>query len=269
MKNIFLRFLLLACVALPHLSWAQGINVSTTGDVCPNNNYTYTYTGSALGCNWVVKGAYTLVSGGGTNSTSITVRWKDLPTDATSNPTSVSMDCGAGGITTRAVFVSSISDQTPGPLTINGTPVSAAYTLPFGDATAVTLRVPLVVLPQSNPNAVTLYALTYDWVIPSGWRYNDNSQMVSNGTTPHRVGGGGNQISVTPAPGTGGTISVRAINNNCVGASSGPDNSTSQLQSFNLIRSTPQLTIISDKSLSGGNFSIACGDNGRNYYFSG
>lgn len=163
-----------------------------------------------------------------------------------------------------SVFVSSISNVIPGPLTINGTQVSAAYTLPFGDVTTLTLRVPLVVLPQSNPYASPLSALTYDWVIPNGWRYSDGT--VSNGTTLHRVGGGGNQISVTPAPGTGGLISVRAINNNCVGASTGPDNSISQLQSFYLDRSTPQLTIISDKSPSGGNFSLICGDQ-SDYHF--
>lgn len=113
-----------------------------------------------------------------------------------------------------------------------------------------------------------IYALTYEWVIPSGWRYSDG--VVSDGTTSRRIPATstaqGSQISVTPAPGTGGTISVRAINNNCLRASTGPDNSVSQLQSFNLIRSTPQLSIISDKSPSGGDFALICGDQ-SDYHF--
>lgn len=83
MKNALLLIFLLCCAVLPHLTQAQSIKASLEGDACPNKDYTYTYTGSALGCSWVVKGAYTLVSGGGANSNFITVNWKDVPTDAT------------------------------------------------------------------------------------------------------------------------------------------------------------------------------------------
>jgi len=159
MKNIFL-YLLLACAMVPRLAQAQAIGATPTGDACPNKDYTYTYGGSALGCSWVVKGSYTLVSGGGANSTSITVRWKDVPTDATSNPTSVALSCGTSGTTTRDVFVSSISGKTPTPLTVNGNPVGAQLELPFGDNSPLTLKVPLLELPQSTANAVPLYALT-------------------------------------------------------------------------------------------------------------
>ncbi|MEJ7664040.1 MAG: hypothetical protein WKG07_33170 [Hymenobacter sp.] len=105
-------------------------------------------------------------------------------------------------------------------------------------------------------------------MIPSGWRYSDGA--VSDGTTPRRVpttsNAQGNQISVTPSPDGSGLVNVRAINNNCVRASTGAVNSISQLQSFNLIRSTPQLTIISDKSPGGGDFSLTCGDR-SDYHF--
>ncbi|WP_223650438.1 hypothetical protein [Hymenobacter psoromatis] len=270
MKNTFLRLLLLACALLPYLVQAQNIQVSPTGDACPNNNYTYTYTGSALGCSWVVKGAYTLVSGGQANSTSITVNWKDVPTDATNNPTSVGLSCNTGGPPALSVFVSSISNVTPGPLTINGTQVNSGYPLPFGDVTTLALSVPLVAVPNTTNNQFS--ALTYDWVIPNGWKYNDGTNAVSDGSTAHRVGyssnsgKAGNQISVTSAAGTGGTIRVQAINNNCVGASAGPVNSVSQFLYANIVRTTPQLTIISDKSPTGGNFTLICGDQ-SDYHF--
>ncbi|MDO7886605.1 hypothetical protein [Hymenobacter cheonanensis] len=195
------------------------------------------------------------------------MRWKDVPTDATSNPTSVGLNCGSSGTTTRDVFVSSISNKTPGPLTVNNTAVGAQYALPFGDNTALTLKVPLVELPQSSANSVYLAALTYDWVIPANWKYNDGTNYVSDGSTLHRVSGSsGNQISVTPAPGTGGTISVRAVNNNCINASTGPDNSISKTLSVDVGRPTPTFTIISDKSPSGGGFSLTCGDQ-SDYHF--
>lgn len=96
--------------------------------------------------------------------------------------------------------------------------------------------------------------------------------MVSDGTSPHRVnynsnsGQAGNQLSVTSAAGNGGTISVRAINNNCVGASAGLVSSTSQPYNIDVTRTTPQLTIISDKSPNGGNFTLFCGDQ-SDYHF--
>ena len=95
------------------------------------------------------------------NASAITVRWQDVPTDATSNPTSVALSCGTSGTTTRDVFVSSISAKTPSPLTVNGNPVGAQLELPFGDNSPLTLKVPLLDLPQSTANAVPLYALTY------------------------------------------------------------------------------------------------------------
>ncbi|MGI4761259.1 MAG: hypothetical protein ACRYF0_11165 [Janthinobacterium lividum] len=180
MKKTLLLALLLALAVLPYLVKAQ-INNSPAGDACPNKDYTYTYKGSTLGCNWVVKGDHTVVS---KNSGAITIRWSDVPTDANSNPTSVSMDCGAAGTTPLSVFVSSISDKTPGPLTINNTAVGAQYLLPFGDNTALTLKVPLVELPQSYAASAPLYALTYDWVIPVNWKYNDGTNYVSDGSTP-------------------------------------------------------------------------------------
>lgn len=70
------------------------------------------------------------------------------------------------------VFVSSISKVTLRALTIIGTTVAGRYARPCSDNTALTLRVPLVALPQSNPRAVPLHALTYEWVIPVNWRYN-------------------------------------------------------------------------------------------------
>lgn len=267
MKKTLLLVFLLTCAVL-YIAKAQGgINVSPDGDACPNREYTYTYTGSGIGCKWVVKGESSIVSGGGVGSTSITVRWKDVPTDANSNPTSIAMDCGTGGTTTRAVFVSSISNVTPGPLTVNGTAVGAQFALPFGDNTALTLKVPPVELPRSSAGAVPLYALTYEWVIPADWRYSDG--YVSNGSTPHRLSGSpqaGNQIAVTPAPGTDGTISVRAVNNNCINASTGPDNSLSQTLNVSVTRPTPTLTIVSDKTPNGGNFSLNCGDQ-SDYHF--
>lgn len=198
------------------------------------------------------------------------MKWNDKVTSS-SNVTSIKIDCGGSSSSAPfPVFVSSISDKTPGPLTINGAAVGAQYLLPFGDNTPLTLYVPRVDLPQSNTtNPVTLAALTYDWILPSGWKYNDGTNYVSDGSMMHRVSGSpqaGNQISVTPSPGSGGLISVRAVNNNCVGASTGPDNSISKTANGFVARFTPQLTIISDKSPNGGNFTLTCGDR-SNYHF--
>ena len=249
-----------------------GQNISSSnqgGDACPNQTYTYSIS-TACTPTWAVAGG-TITQGKGTST--ISVVWNDAPTSP-SNPTSVSVSLS--GCTNAPpgqrldVFVSSISNKSPGPLTINGTQVSGGYTLPFGDVATLALYVPLVAVPNTTGNQFT--ALTYDWVIPNGWRYNDGSNVVSNGTTPHRVGynsnsgQAGNQISVTSHPGNGGSISVQAINTNCVGASTGPVNSVSQSLYVSVSRSTPKLTIISDKSPNGGNFSLICGDQ-SNYHF--
>lgn len=270
MKKLFLISIwLLTLVAGKYQAIAQpSISSSSSGDVCPNQNYTYTAQGSTAGCSltWQVSGG-TIVSG--QNTGTITVKWNDKLTSS-SNVTSVKIDCGGNSSSAPfPVFVSSISDVTPGPLTINGTAVGAQYLLPFGDNTALTLRVPLVELPRSSTGNVPLYAITYDWVLPSGWKYNDGTNYVSDGSTMHRVSGSpqaGNQLSVTPSPGSGGVISVRAVNNNCVGASTGPDNSVSKTANGFVARPTPQLTIISDRSPNGGNFTLTCGDR-SDYHF--
>ena len=270
MKKLFLLSIwLLTLIGWKHQAVAQpSIGSASTGDVCPNQNYTYFAQGSTAGCslNWQVSGGKII---SGQNTGSIMVKWDDKPTSS-SNVTSIKIDCG--GTSSSApfpVFVSSISDQTPGPLTINGTQ-AINYTLPFGDITTLTLYVPLVAIP--NTTNAPYSALTYEWIIPSGWRYNDGSNVVSDGISPRRVtynsnsGQAGNQISVTSAAGGGGSIRVRALNNNCVGASAGPVNSTSQQYSVDVNRTTPQLTIISDKSPNGGNFTLFCGDQ-SDYHF--
>jgi hypothetical protein len=87
---------------------------------------------------------------------------------------------------------------------------------------------------------------------------------------PHHVSGSpqaGNQISVTPAPSTDGTISVRAVNDRCINNSSaGTDNSLSQTLRVSVTRPSPSLTIVSDKTPAGGGFSISCGDQ-SDYHF--
>jgi len=234
--------------------------------------------------NWTVAGG-TITSGQGTNS--INVIWNDVPTDKSTTPYSTNVQVVVGGCASSTtvpaynVFVSSISDQTPGPLTVNGTAVGASYSLPFGDTPILALRVPVVPVPISSGN--TPYgAITYSWVIPSGWRYVTSSGGVlatSDGSTPRRydnnstggTGYAGNAIYVqpagnTPAPPAPANISVQAINNNCVGASAGADNSKSKVLSIPVTRTVPTLTIISDKSSSGGNFTLLCGDQ-SDYHF--
>lgn len=261
--TILLLFLLLA---QSPLTFGQVINSSNNGgDVCPNRVYTYSINTSCL-VNWAVTGG--TIQGASTNTNRISVIWNDIPTVQSTTPFSTNVRATLSGcsnpplVQPASVFVSSISNVTPGPLTINGAAVFRQHALPFGDNAALTLRVPLVTLPQSSARAVPLHALTYEWVIPVNWRYN-GTNIVSDGVTPRRFSGSpqaGNQITVTPAPGTGGTISVRAVNNNCINASTGPDNSLSQTLSLHVVRPTPSLTILSDRSPTGGNFTLNCGD---------
>lgn len=100
-----------------------------------------------------MKGAYTLISGGQANSASITVRWQDVPTDATTNPTSVGLSCStASNSATTQVYVTSISNVTPGQIQVNNSALGTMWALPFGDNSPLTLYVPLVNLPQSAQN---------------------------------------------------------------------------------------------------------------------
>ncbi len=70
-----------------------------------------------------------------------------------------------------------------------------------------------------------------------------------------------------PAPGTGGTVRVQAIDNACGLNGPGPQlNTTSKPFTTSVVRSTPTLTVISDKSPNGGDFTLTCGDQ-SDYHF--
>ncbi|WP_206599831.1 T9SS type A sorting domain-containing protein [Hymenobacter glacialis] len=140
------------------------------------------------------------------------------------------------------------------------------------------LKVPALSLPQSPaPNQVARFAVTYRWIIPSGWRYTDatgnNVIRTSDGTTAVDVTDGyqaalgtgvqgGNQIRVLPAPSTGGTISVQAIDNTCSGRTNpgATVNSISRVFSTTVNRPTPALTIVSNRTPQGGPLTLFCGE---------
>ena len=137
--------------------------------------------------------------------------------------------------------------------------ITATGDLAFGGNTPITLCVPAVNVLPGQP------ADQYYWTIPSGWVYAYGNQ-VSTGARVLIPGTASNCISVTPTPqGTSATVRVSAADGTCRNQGYTLGSETAEVP-LTFDRPVPTLSIISDKSPSGGNFSLFCGDN-TNYNF--
>ncbi|OON67741.1 hypothetical protein B0919_16195 [Hymenobacter sp. CRA2] len=246
----------------------QGINDPTNGQpVCPGRTYLYSVTTAASsgGCSytWTINGGQ-IVNGVGTALVSVV--WNDVPTGP-GNPTSLQVQAtGCVNSTSsqlygpKSVFVRSLSQTAIGPVTVSGD-------VGFGNnATgSVTLSVPQVSVP-GPANSPTVLASGYYWTIPQFWQF-PNGQP-SDGTTAVLINNySGNSIAVTPTPGTGGTVTVRAADTSC--GFNGPTSTVSSQSlaaSATVTRPVPTLRIVTDRTPNGGNLTLSCGDQ-TDYHF--
>lgn len=129
----------------------------------------------------------------------------------------------------------------------------------------MTLEVPQLAIPRNaaEPNPTPIFALGYEWTIPSGWRWPDNS--VSNGAPrlfDNRSSSTPNRIVVTPPAGACNsgnlTVRVRAVDVECaVGASPGYIPTRSAERTLNINCVVPTLRIATDTPLP---TPLTCGD---------
>jgi hypothetical protein len=196
-----------------------------------------------------------IVSGAGTGL--INVVWNNTPTSS-SNQTSLQVNVTGCSNTAssqlygpKAIFVRSLSQTAIGPVSVSGD-------VSFGSNSPVTLSIPPVNVPMPT-GSVTTPASGYFWTIPQGWSY--ATGQVSDGSTPVLINNfNGNSIRVTPAPATGGTVTVRAADTSC--GFNGPSSTVSSQSlpaSTTITRPVPQPVIISNRTPNGGPITLFCG----------
>ncbi len=134
----------------------------------------------------------------------------------------------------------------------------------------MTLEVPLLTIPRNanDPNRnATIAANGYEWTIPSGWSWPDNS--ISNGTPrlfSYPTYNTPNRIQVTPpasacAGGATPVVRVRAVDTEClVGAQAGYVPTKSAERTLNINCITPPLVIASNRTPQGGPIVLFCGE---------
>lgn len=256
-----LRLCLLLLGLIAQRALAQGrINDATLGSpVCPGRTYLYSVStdASSSGCsfNWTINGGQIV---GGAGSALVQVVWNNLPTGP-GNPTSLQVSVTGCTISASSrvygplsVFVRSLSQTAIGSISVSGD-------VSFGSTTPVTLSIPQVAVPS---NGAPVLASGYYWIIPQGWQYADG--QVSDGSSPVLINNGnGNSITVTPAAGTGGTVTVRAADTSC--GFNGPTSTVSSQSlpaSTAITRSLPTVRLVSNRTPTGGNLPLTCGDGG-------
>ena len=168
---------------------------------CPGNFIDYsvqTAPNPTTGCLylWTVENGIIEQTGTGTYTGGglIGVRWNN--TTAKGKITVTLTGCSDSGTKTETYTILSLNGQTPTTSSGNTT-VNVGYC-----ATSAVFGVKQMQFPGTSININT-----YEWIIPSGWRY--NSTQVSNGTTPFPTTG--TVLSPIPANCGGTTVRVRGV----------------------------------------------------------
>lgn len=277
MKHILSAFLLLALLweQLP----ARAQNKVTINNpygaqpVCPGRTYTYTAIPASGSSNctyqWVQSAGVTLQDANNTNFAQMRVAWPDVTWSGNHEGTLqvVASNCSntAGNTSSEVlrVYIRSITNKPIGPITVGGD-------LSFGSTGVLTLSIPRVEVVPADGNAVPPrvqeFAGGYTWTIPAGWQYvRGGGNITSNGGPQYFADATAYNMQVLPtAQGTSASLTVTAKDAVCDGqGSTGTVSAPAQLT---VQRPLPTVRIISDRTPTGGNLTLGCGDR-TDYHF--